>query len=356
MRTRLWIQKYMDSNLKWPWEWALVWVLWAVASGGVESGEPVSGREAGREAGCERSAPAEKKLDYTLLLDPGWEKVSKEKPLVISVPGMGSTGTPIEKVLVLAREEGFACGRFLFPHEPIYQSGRRLAQALQDLRRKDPNRRVALVTYSLGGVIARVAIEDPQLDPGNVRALIMLCPPNHGSLLLKMVPWNEHEKEPAEAPTEQNTPAAKSGAETAKNSPQGLAAVWADLRPGSSFLTRLNSRPRNPKVRYTILLGDRAYLDPEDRESLSKWAAQVPRPSGIGSDKDTIDQWIGQLDEVVHGRGDGAVSIARGRLENVDDVHIFHFSHVSLLRTDWNSPEVLRARQLIVDRLRSCPP
>ena len=337
----------------WGWGWAFL--------GGL-AGQTVGGAEvlAFQTTVSAQAADAQKTLDYSLFLDPGWEKSPKEKPLVISVPGMGSTATPIEKILALARTEGFVCARFVFPHEPIQQTACRLAQALQDLRRKAPERRVALVSYSLGGLIARAVIEDPDLDPGNVRALIMLCPPNHGSQLLQLLPWKDGEKNfdlshphPQTKPPAQPVPSQV----TLGNASSGLAAVWADLRPGSAFLTRLNSRPRNPKVRYTILLGDRAYLGPEDRKTLTQWTAQLPPvgPLGHGPEKEPLGQVLGQLDELVHGRGDGAVSIQRGRLEGVRDVHIFHFSHVGLLRTEWNSPEVARAQQLILDRLRSCP-
>ncbi|MCS7305760.1 MAG: alpha/beta fold hydrolase [Thermoguttaceae bacterium] len=298
----------------------------------------------------------QKAISYSLLLDPGWEKTPKQKPLVISVPGMGSTGTPIEKVLELARKEGFSCGRFVFPHEPIQQTAYRLAQALRDIRHQAPERRVALVSYSLGGLIARAVIEDPELDPGNVRALIMLCPPNHGSLLLQLMPWKEDSKNGQTATPGSNllVPHLKQPVQAAQ-ALTGMAAVWADLRPGSTFLQRLNARPRNRNVRYTILLGDRAYLDPKDQETLQKWVAQLaPTPQSPG--EKSFWQLISQLDELVHGRGDGAVSIARGRLEGVQDVHIFHFSHVGLLRAEWNSPEVRRAQELILDRLRTCPP
>lgn len=361
MASRWGVQAFLFCLFFWVWGWAFR---------GGSAGEAVGEAESpsSQATVSSQAADGQKALTYSLFLDPGWEKASQEKPLVISVPGMGSTGTPIEKVLELARKEGFACGRFVFPHEPIQQTACRLARALRDIRGKAPNRRVALVSYSLGGLIGRAVVEDPELDPGNVRALIMLCPPNHGSLLLQLLPWkdndpNAHPPKPSlhlrsspskPTPTVQNSPSKPFSEADATRT--GLAAVWADLRPGSAFLTRLNARPRNPKVRYTILLGDRAYLGPENRDSLSQWAAQLPRPSNNPPAKEPLGQLVGQLDELVHGRGDGAVAIVRGKLEGVQDVHIFHFSHVGVLRTEWGSPEVQRAQQLILDRLRTCPP
>lgn len=284
--------------------------------------------------------------------------------MVISVPGLGSSGTPIEKVLELARKEGFPCGRFVFPHEPIQQTACRLAQALKDIRQKDPDRPVALVSYSLGGLIARATIEDPSIDPGNVRTLIMLCPPNHGSLLLHLLPWKQLEKilPPSFQAMDALSTAAEEGpspsvfsARAVQASLTGLAAVWADLRPGSPFLNRLNSRPRNPKVRYTILLGDKAYLDPQVPQWVRKCLVRLSSTDHAGG-YNSFWKLLEQLDELVEGRGDGAVSIARGKLQGVQDIHIFHFSHLGVLRADWDGPEGRRAQELILDRLRTCPP
>ena len=344
---------FLAVALLWFWGWGFWGGIASQIAGGAEA-------TSSQVAGSPPAVQAPALPPYSLYLDPGWEKAAKEKPLVISLPGMGSTGTPIEKILRLARKEGFPCGRFVFPHEPIQQTACRLAHALQDIGRKAPERRVALVSYSLGGLIGRAVIEDPELDPGNVRALIMLCPPNHGSQLLQLLPWKDGEKNfdlshphPQTKPPAQPVPSQV----TLGNASSGLAAVWADLRPGSAFLTRLNSRPRNPKVRYTILLGDRAYLGPEDRKTLTQWTAQLPPvgPLGHGPEKEPLGQVLGQLDELVHGRGDGAVSIRRGQLEGVQDVHIFHFSHLGVLRSEWESPEGRRAQELILDRLRTCP-
>ena|GEM_PF-2442697 len=389
------------SLLFWVWAWVFLVI------GQVLAGEWIEAHPSPKATGSAQAADGLHAISYSLFLDPGWEKAAKEKPLVISLPGLGSTGTPIEKILRLARKEGFAYGRFEFPYEPIQHTAYRLAQALQDIRRKAPQRRVALVSYSLGGLIGRAVIEDPELDPGNVRALIMLCPPNHGSLLLQLLPWRDSDSTawavegssalengltklvPSSDPPTSSYPAFPAGPSASPASPSasaggpsaspagqvisstaqaasakrraegeghltGLAAVWADLRPGSAFLQRLNSRPRNPKVRYTILLGDRAYLGSDDRESLQKWAAQLP---GAQQATGATSFWqvISQLDELVHGRGDGAVAIRRGRLEGVQDVHIFHFSHLGILCSEWESPEGRRAQELILDRLRTCP-
>jgi hypothetical protein len=40
-----------------------------------------------------------------------------------------------------------------------------------------------------------------------------------------------------------------------------------------------------------------------------------------------VDEVLADLDEVKRGKGDGAVSVGRGRLEGVDDVVVLPFRH-----------------------------
>ena len=43
-------------------------------------------------------------------------------------------------------------------------------------------------------------------------------------------------------------------------------------------------------------------------------------------------KWLADLDEVVEGRGDGAVAVRRGKLDGVDDVVILSFRHSEVLQ------------------------
>jgi hypothetical protein len=175
----------------------------------------------------------------------------------------------------------------------------------------------------MGGLVARAVIENPELDPGNVRQLIMVATPNHGSVLANFAYGIDLWEYAVDARRRRTLRAFFGALE------DGLADAQQDLRPDSLFLKELNARPRNPRVAYTVILGDVAPLTERDlsraRESLrssgerSRWVRFFgPR----------VDGWLNDLDEVIDGRGDGVVAVRRGRLAGVDDTIVLHFSHL----------------------------
>ena len=64
-----------------------------------------------------------------------------------------------------------------------------------------------------------------------------------------------------------------------------------------------------------------------------------------------VHQWLEDLDEVVEGKGDGVVSVKRGRLEGVDDTVVLKFGHARVLRTPAHG-DVNRAHQELLRRLK----
>ncbi len=63
-----------------------------------------------------------------------------------------------------------------------------------------------------------------------------------------------------------------------------------------------------------------------------------------------VDGYLADLQEVVHGKGDGAVAVARGRLEGVADTVLLEFDHVSMLG-DSPKPGVRKLREEVLKRL-----
>jgi hypothetical protein len=63
-----------------------------------------------------------------------------------------------------------------------------------------------------------------------------------------------------------------------------------------------------------------------------------------------IDGYLGDLDELVRGRGDGAVSVKRGRLNGVEDTVLLDFDHLSMFTQDGSSG-LRRLRETILDRV-----
>jgi pimeloyl-ACP methyl ester carboxylesterase len=206
----------------------------------------------------------------------------------------------------------------------LHESAELLSAELREFRRQHAGRKVAILAHSMGGLIARECVEDPALDPGNVRKLIMIAPPNQGTLLAKVSfgtdLW-EH------AWGGQGSPMKRFRASVT----DGMAEAIEDLEPGSEFLTRLNARDRNPNVRYTILLGTAATMRPRDmktvRTTMNKTCGRIPF---AGNCVKRCDTYLADLDEVLIGKGDGVVAVKRGQLEGVEDTVLLEFGHLSV--------------------------
>ncbi len=287
---------------------------------------------------------------YGLELDPGWDRADARQDLVVVVPGLDSSAERIGTLLLTIRQQGLPCAVFRYPNDqPIADSATLLAGELKAFAEEHPGRGLSLVTSSMGGLVARAVIEDPELDTGNVRRLIMVAPPNHGSALARfgfgLDVW-EHVRDKVR---HKETRLFYSLVE------DGLSEAAADLRPGSPFLRKLNARGRNPRVHYTILLGTGGPLRPTElvllRESI---ASAGERSRWIRLFGARLHGWLEDLDEVVEGRGDGAVSVERGQLEGVDDTVVLKFRHVpELPRRGRDGVE--RLHQEVLKRLAQKP-
>jgi hypothetical protein len=178
----------------------------------------------------------------------------------------------------------------------------------------------------MGGRVARAYVEDAFLYGGDVDRLLMLAPPNHGSNLAAgrlVVEWVTHAREKRQEDHSFWTMFT-----------DGLGEAGEDLRPDSLFLTQLNSQPRNPKVRYTIVAGTKAYLTRQLRdqmvERLDELESQHPIVVAIRDEaRRALD--VELVPELIDGHGDGAVSLESARLEGVSDFEELSFEHLSML-------------------------
>ena len=283
---------------------------------------------------------------FGLAFDEGWQRAAIERPLVVLVHGLHSRPERIASILDDIRGRGLPCAALRYPNDqPIASSARLLARELAAVAAAQPERRVALLTTSMGGLVARAVIEDPALDPRNVTRLIMVAPPTHGSRLASFafaLEWHEQLTDAKE----------RSAVERFYGAIEdGLGEAGGDLAPGSPFLQELNARPRNPRVAYTIFLGTGAPLEAPALEWMrygAGAAAQRSRLARFLGPK--VDACLADLQEVVHGKGDGAVAVARGRLEGVADTVLLEFDHVAMLG-DSPQPGVRKLREEVLERL-----
>lgn len=261
---------------------------------------------------------------YGLKLDDQWAAAPADKNLVIVIHGLDSSPEKCEALMAAIRKADFPCGALRYPNnQPIDASARLLSGELKRLAKEHPERGVSLVTSSMGGLVARAVVEDASLDPGNVRQLVMIVPPNHGSALARfefaLDLWSHLGSEARQ----------KEAKLFYAMIEDGMGEAGGDLLPGSPFLKKLNARPRNPKVRYSILLGTAGPLVPEDLQKLRKAIKDAGEKSRwIRFFGARVHGWLEDMDEVLDGKGDGCVSLARGRLEGVDDIVVFIVTHL----------------------------
>jgi hypothetical protein len=175
--------------------------------------------------------------------------------------------------------------------------------------------------------VVRAVIENPELDPGCVRRLVMVATPNHGSQLA-CFPGGLDGGEHLAHPPEGGLPVLFRDAAA-----DGLNESCDDMRPGSRFLKELNARERNGDVRYSLLIGTGGPLTPESlaeiRRILDSAGAENPLARLL---KPRLGEPFDDLAEVLVDEGDGAVAVKRARLEGVDDTELLNFSHLTITR------------------------
>lgn len=257
---------------------------------------------------------------------------------VVILHGLGSAPEKHASLSADLERAGLRVGEFAYPgDEPLDDSAKLLSHELKAFRREHPNVRLRMVTLSMGGLVARRALEDPALDPGNVVQLVMVGPPNHGSALayvgFGLQIWQFLDD-----------PKAQSFAERFYHTVEdGLCEASDDLRPDSPFLKELNALPRNPAVRYSLLLGSGAALSEQTVAQLRQRVAEAEeRHRLIKLLGPKIDRVLSDGDELIHGKGDGVVAVKRGRLEGVADALVLDFNHLSM----GQPPETGGQRQL----------
>ncbi len=256
-----------------------------------------------------------------------WEQSDPQQLLVLVVHGFHSSPARFEPLARALRGRGVLAGTYGYPDDqPIADSAEQLSRELRRIRSAQPQRRVALVAHSMGGLVARLAIEDPLLDPGNVRHLIMVATPNQGSLLAQFAFGQGLLNQILNADRGQ-----VSRFYTAIE--EGLSESAVDLRPNSVFLRQLNARERNPQVRYSIFLGTGGPFTRRQVDELRAGLARATaRSDVVGMVAPHLDQTLADLDEVIRGLGDGVVAVRRGRLAGVDDTVVLSFTHLGVLQ------------------------
>jgi hypothetical protein len=267
---------------------------------------------------------------------------------VVVLHGLGSTPELHASLSADLRQSGLRVGEFAYPgDEPLDESARLLSRELKRLKQEQPDVRLRLVTLSMGGLIARRALEDEDLDAGNVVQLVMVAPPSHGSVLaycgFALQIWQFLDDPKMRGASQRFYDMVE----------DGLCEAAGDLQPDSPFLKELNARGRNPRVHYSLLLGTGGQLSAHAVDELRRHVADAKKRSRflrfLGP---KIDRVLDDPDELIYGKGDGVVAVKRGRLDGVDDTLSLDFNHLAMGQPPQTDGEK-RLRAEIIQRLKA---
>ena len=135
----------------------------------------------------ERRHPEQTSDGCRLELPHEFESRLDQRELVLLTHGYNGTARALQPLRQRLKQTGYVVGVFIYPNDGSPEAAAEgLSRELKQLGKQFPALRVALVTHSMGGLIARRVIEDSTLDPGCVSRLVMIAPPNHGSNLANL--------------------------------------------------------------------------------------------------------------------------------------------------------------------------
>jgi pimeloyl-ACP methyl ester carboxylesterase len=264
------------------------------------------------------------------------------RPLVVLIHGFNSSPERLAALRHAFHQAGYPTAALRYSsQETIAKSAALLSQELRQLAREQPNRKIALVTHSMGGLVARGAIENPTLDPGNVSQLIMIAPPTHGTSCAYL-------SLPAELLCHTSGGRDHSLAHLVLTGIEnGLSEARDDLKPDSAYLEALNSHSRNPRVQYTVLLGTGTMFTPYE---LSRARQIVHRcalaDSFIAAIEPACQSVLSDFEDAV-AEGDGVVSLSRGRLDGVPDTVLLGFNHWNAIGPPEAEPVAALHREIL---------
>lgn len=277
----------------------------------------------------------------TIDLDEDWSTRTAGRPLLICLHGLRSDPNVWRPFRAEMRGAGFATAAVGYDDRlPIAESAQQVAEVTADAITADAPQglRLALVGHSMGGLVAREWTENPELAGQAISHLITVATPHRGSNwasmppLLDLVSKGKFDlRDVVDVVTHQNS-----------------SAGVRDMQPGSKQLEEMASRPRRADVRYTTIVGTGSPIAQEHVERLGKMLRSIDEKStAFQLMSPRIRPLIDGFDELMRGKGDGAVAADKAVIEGVSDIVRFDLSHAELIR-----PVVGQDRQPVWDEIR----
>ena len=261
---------------------------------------------------------------------------------VLLIHGLESRAQSLKRMRAAFEHWGVQVVVFDFPNDgPIARSGDHLRDALNQFANQFPNARLVIVAHSMGGLVARYALEMPGAKPASVSDLFLLGTPNRGSRLASTQPYLELVADVLlRLPYPEDIMA------------DGTGEAATDLQPGSRFLTTLNAAGRAKRVRYFVGMGRKSFLSDAVRTGLEREWERHCDARHVADDVRHAVLDVLQAEELRDGHGDGAVTLDNARLPGADRERIFDLNHWQLLACPVDPPEEAAVFHWIIQTLQ----
>ena len=274
-------------------------------------------------------------------------KLDKAEHIVLLIHGFNSTTSKMNHLAEaiekdLKKEEPsveVACFDYA-THNGISVAASSLEKSLQTIIDKNPDCSISLVTHSMGGIVSRMMIENEGFKMPQIKRLIMVAPPNHGTQLAGL-PTSNASLDLILEKIDQI------GVRQALQTVVSMANVAVDdLKPDSKCLKDLNAGDRNGKINYSIILGKRGVLS-APQTNLAKQFAEKMSDEEMNNGGKELNSLLKTLPpELITGKGDGVVSVESGKLSGVEDTVVMSFQHSDLLNNNAKNQEKI-IRQIV---------
>ncbi len=107
---------------------------------------------------------------------------------VVCVHGFMRTSKSMSRIAASLEKEGWAVERWSYPsrHKYIEEHAQDLVERLNQIVMERPGKPISFVTHSMGGLIVRCALNDPDC-PSEAKQgrAVLIAPPNRGSVLAR---------------------------------------------------------------------------------------------------------------------------------------------------------------------------
>ncbi len=275
--------------------------------------------------------PSDKKLHWDASFDP-------QASTIVLVHGLESQPSDFVRFQQACETAGIQCIVFDYPNDgPLLWSGMRLREELLALEKRYPGVQLTIVAHSMGGLVARAAIEMPGERPQCVSDLITLGTPHQGSAIARLGKSGHEILEIALQPTGVVMPW--------RLLADGRGEAVVDLRPESEFLKQLNGYGRAAGVDYHAVAGTKGFLTQEELRAVGPEIEKI-----LGSLSPSLQQTLRDLlkcPELVDGSGDGVVTVESGLLKNAKSQSKVYCNHLDLFDLTGGEPQDHAVFQII---------